>query len=169
MSKISTLQELYVDELKDLWSANDQMAKALKKISHEATDAKLKEMLTSSQAGIAGHTEILKTLIEGQGDKPKKEHCKGMEGLAAEAIKHTIEEAPTKGPVLDAAIIAQYQRMTHYGITGFGTVAAFAKALKLTDDVKQLSTAVKDMKSSDDLVSELAESAVNLEAVTGSQ
>ena len=167
MAEISTLKELYVDELKDLWSANDQMAKALKKIVPKATDTKLKEMLTSSQTGIAGHTELLKTLIEGQGEKVKKEHCKGMEGLAAEALKHTVDEAPSKGPVLDAAIIAQYQRMTHYGITGFGTVAAFAKALKLSDDTKQLSAAVKDMKGSDDLVSHLAESAVNAQAVAG--
>ncbi len=167
MSEITTLKELYADELKDLWSANDQMAKALKKITHQATDARLKEMLTTSQSGIAGHTEILKALIEGLGEKVKKEHCKGMEGLCAEALKHTVEEAPAKGPVLDAAIIAQYQRMTHYGITGFGTVAAFAKALKLSDDVEKLSGAVKDMKSSDDLVSELAESAVNAEAVAG--
>ncbi len=167
MSEITTLKELYADELKDLWSANDQMAKALKKITHQATDARLKEMLTTSQSGIAGHTEILKALIEGLGEKVKKEHCKGMEGLCAEALKHTVEEAPAKGPVLDAAIIAQYQRMTHYGITGFGTVAAFAKALKLSDDVQKLAGAVKDMKSSDDLVSELAESAVNAEAVAG--
>ncbi|MHB8284061.1 MAG: YciE/YciF ferroxidase family protein, partial [Caulobacteraceae bacterium] len=124
MSKISSLQELYVDELKDLWSANDQMAKALKKIAPKATDAALKETLQKSQDGIAAHTDILKALIEGQGEKLSKEHCKGMEGLATEALKHTIEEAPEKGPVLDAAIIAQYQRMTHYGITGFGTVAA---------------------------------------------
>ena len=167
MPEISTLQELYVDELKDLWSANDQMVKALKKIAPKATDVKLKDMLSTTQTGIAGHTEILKALIENQGEKVKKEHCKGMEGLAAEAIKHTIEEAPVKGPVLDAAIIAQYQRMTHYGITGFGTVAAFAKALKLSDDTKQLHAAVEDMKSADDLVSELAESAVNVEAVKG--
>ncbi len=167
MSEITTLKELYADELKDLWSANDQMAKALKKIAPKATDSKLKEMLTSSQSGIASHTDTLKALIEGLGEKLKKEHCKGMEGLCAEALKHTIEEAPATGPVLDAAIIAQYQRMTHYGITGFGTVAAFAKALKLPDDVTKLSSAVKDMKGSDDLVSELAESAVNAEAVAG--
>ena len=165
MSKITTLQELYVDELKDLWSANDQMAKALKKIAKQATDTKLKDMLQKSQDGIAGHTEILKALIEGQDEKLKKEHCKGMEGLAAEALKHTVEEAPASGPVLDAAIIAQYQRMTHYGITGFGTVAAFAKALKLKDDAEKLEAAVKEMHSADDLMSELAESAVNVEAV----
>lgn len=165
MAKITTLQELYVDELKDLWSANDQMAKALKKIAKQATDEKLAATLQKSQDGIAKHTEVLKALIEGQDEKVKKEHCKGMEGLAAEALKHTVEEAPEKGPVLDAAIIAQYQRMTHYGITGFGTVSAFAKALKLTDDANKLSAAVKDMHGADDLVTQLAESAVNIAAV----
>ena len=167
MAEIETLQELYVDELKDLWSANDQMAKALKTIVGQATNKKLKDMLQSSQDGIAKHTDILKALIEGQDEKLKKEHCKGMEGLVAEALKHTVEEAPKTGPVLDAAIIAQYQRMTHYGITGFGTVAAFAKALKLDDDVAKLDAAVKDMYSGDEMMTELAESAVNVDAVEG--
>lgn len=71
MSKIATLQELYVDELKDLWSANDQMAKALTKITPHATDAKLKKLLSESQPGIAIHTELLKTLIEVQRDGEK--------------------------------------------------------------------------------------------------
>ncbi len=165
MAKITKLEELYVDELKDLWSANDQMVRALKKIAPQATNPKLKSMLDSSPEGITKHTELLKKLIEAQGEKPAKEHCKGMEGLASEAIKHTVEEAPEKGAVLDAAIIAQYQRMTHYGITGFGTVAAFSKALKLDDDNRQLEAAVKDMYNSDDLMTELAESAVNRKAV----
>jgi ferritin-like metal-binding protein YciE len=167
MAEIETLQELYVDELKDLWSANDQMAKALPKIVSQATNQKLKDMLQSSQDGIVKHTDILKSLIEGQDEKLKKEHCKGMEGLVAEALKHTVEEAPKNGPVLDAAIIAQYQRMTHYGISGFGTVAAFAKALKLDDDVAKLDAAVKDMYSGDEMMTELAESAVNVDAVEG--
>ena len=167
MSKISSLEELYADELKDLWSANDQMAKALKKIAPQATDAKLKDLLTASQGGIAKHTDLLKSLIEQQGEKVKKEHCKGMEGLVAEAIKHTVDEAPATGAVLDASIIAQYQRMTHYGITGFGTVAAFAKALGLDEHNSKLESAVKDMHRGDDMMSEIAESAVNVEAVGG--
>ncbi len=165
MPQIETLQGLYVDELKDLWSSNDQMAKALEKIAPAATDAGLKAMLQKSQGGIAAHTEVLKALIEAQHETVKKEHCKGMEGLVAEALKHTIQEAPKTGPVLDAAIIAQYQRMTHYGITGFGTVAAFAKALKLDDDARKLEAAVEDMHRGDDMMSQLAESAVNVDAV----
>ena len=164
MSDIATLSDLYVDELKDLWSANDQMARVLKKIAPKATNPKLKQMLQDSQEGIAGHTDLLKALIANQDEKVSKEHCKGMEGLVNEAVKHTIDDAPDKGPLLDAAIIAQYQRMTHYGITGFGTVASFSKALKLSDDNKQLKAAVKDMHSADALMSELAEAAVNADA-----
>jgi ferritin-like metal-binding protein YciE len=165
MSEIGNLSDLYIEELKDLWSANDQMAKALQKIAPKATHPKLRKMLESSQDGIAGHTDLLKALIANQGAEVSKEHCKGMEGLVSEAIRHTIEEAPDKGPVLDAAIIAQYQRMTHYGITGFGTVAAFSKALKLDDDDGQLKSAVRDMYTADELMTELAEAAVNADAV----
>ncbi len=106
------LQDLYIDELKDLWSANDQMQRTLKKIVGKASDPKLKDMLAKSQDGITKHTAVLKELIAAHGEKVQKEHCKGMEGLVAEAIKHTTEEAPKKGPVLDAQIIAQYQRIT---------------------------------------------------------
>jgi len=164
MSDISNLSDLYLGELKDLWSANDQMVKALKKIAPKASHPKLKQMLEKSQTGIAGHTDLLKALIANQDGEVSKEHCKGMEGLVNEAVKHTIDDAPNKGPLLDAAIIAQYQRMTHYGITGFGTVAAFAKALKLDDDNKQLKAAVKDMYVADELMTELAEAAVNEDA-----
>ena len=164
MSAISNLTDLYISELKDLWSTNDQMVKAVKKMGAKATHPKLKKMLETSQEGIAGHTDLLKALIANQGEKVSKEHCKGMEGLVSEAIKHTIEDAPDKGPVLDAAIIAQYQRMTHYGITGFGTVAAFSKALALADDNRQLKAAVKDMYAADELMTELAEAAVNADA-----
>ena len=162
MPDITDLKELYIDELKDLWSANDQMARALKKITPKATDKKLKAMLEKSQDGIKGHTDLLKALIEAQDEKLEKEHCKGMEGLATEALKHTIEEPPEKGPTLDAAIITQYQRMTHYGIAGFGTVAAFAKALKLTEDTKKLRAATKDIYGGDEFMTQLAETSINI-------
>ena len=165
MSEITNLSDVYLNELKDLWSANDQMSRAVKKMTSKATHLKLKQMLETSQEGIAGHTELLKTLLGNHDAKVSKEHCKGMEGLAAEALKHTTEEAPEKGPVLDAVIIAQYQRMTHYGITGFGTAAAFSDALKFKDDNKKLKDAVKAMYKADELMTELAEAAVNADAV----
>ena len=159
------LTDLYTGELQDLWSANDQMAKVLKKISGKVSDAALKEMLSKSQEGIARHTEILKQLLADSGEKVKKEHCKGMQGLVAEATEHTIEEAPKKGPVLDAVIIPQYQHMTDYGIAGFGTAAACAKGLELDNEQKAFSVAVKDMYRGDDYLSEPAETTVNVDAM----
>ncbi len=157
-------QEIYTDELKDLWSANDQMSRVLKKIASKASDPALKDMLANSQEGIAKHTDVLKELIAAHDEKVSKEHCKGMEGLAAEAAKHVIEEGPKKGPLLDTLIIAQYQRMTHYGIAGFGTAAAYAKALGFKDDEKKLKSATKEIYGGDEYMTKLAETGVNLQA-----
>jgi ferritin-like metal-binding protein YciE len=164
MSTPENLQDLYIDELKDLWSANDQMLRCLKKIASKISDKSLKDLVVKSQQGITEHTDILKALIASNGEKVSKEHCKGMEGLVAEATKHTTEEAPEKGPVLDAVIIAQYQRMTHYGIAGFGTAAAYAMALGLKDDQKKLTTAVKQMYDGDGFMNKLSDTVVNIEA-----
>ena len=164
MSTPEDLKDIYVDELKDLWSANDQMLKLVKKITTKASDAALKDLLTRSHEGITKHTAVLKDLIAGQDEKVSKEHCKGMEGLVAEATKHVLEEGPDKGPVLDVLIIAQYQRMSHYGIAGFGTAAAYAKALGLKDDNKKLRDATKDIYGGDEFLTKLAESSVNLQA-----
>lgn len=167
MSTPENLNDLYTGELQDLWSANDQMSKVLKKMTGKASDPALKEMLTNSETGIATHTEMLKQLLAASDEKVKKEHCKGMEGLAAEAVKHMTEEAPKKGPVLDAVIIAQYQRMTHYGIAGFGTAASFATTLGLKDAKKQLEKATKEIYGGDEYMTKLAETNVNINADKG--
>ncbi|MFN3819013.1 ferritin-like domain-containing protein [Blastomonas sp.] len=164
MSAPENLTDLYTGELQDLWSANDQMAKAVKKMTPKVSDSKLKDMLAKSQEGIAAHTQILKDLLEASGEKVKKEHCKGMEGLVAEAIKHTTEEAPEKGPVLDAVVIAQFQRMSHYGIAGFGTAAAFAEALGEKKAVTALNKATKEIYGSDEYMTKLAETSINVDA-----
>ncbi|WP_373486869.1 DUF892 family protein [Blastomonas sp.] len=165
MSAPENLTDLYTGELQDLWSANDQMAKALKKMTPKVSDPALKEMLTKSQEGIATHTQMLKDLLEESDEKVKKEHCRGMEGLVAEAIKHTTEEAPDKGPVLDAVIIAQYQRMSHYGIAGFGTAAAFAGALGNKKAVKALDKVTKEIYGGDEYMTKLAENNINIDAM----
>lgn len=164
MSAPENLTELYTGELQDLWSANDQMSKVLKKMTSKVSDPALKDMLTKSQEGIAAHTDVLKELLAESDEKVKKEHCKGMEGLVAEATKHVTEEAPKKGPVLDAIIIAQYQRMTHYGIAGFGTAASYAGTLGLKSAAKALDKATKEIYGGDEYMTKLAETSVNIEA-----
>ena len=164
MSAPENLNDLYIDELKDLWSANDQMQRCLRKLVTKASDSTLKEMLITSQAGISEHTVMLKELIAAHGEKVSKEHCKGMQGLVAEATKHVTEEAPKKGPVMDVVIIAQYQRMTHYGIAGFGTASAFAKALGNKSDHAKLKAATKGCYRADEYMTKLAEASTNADA-----
>lgn len=164
MSKPSSLHELYVDELKDLWSANDQMQRFLGKITDKPQSEKLRTLLSKSEKGIAEHTNVLKQLLASNDAEVAKEHCRGMAGLVEEAKKHVLDEAPEPGPLLDALIIAQYQRMTHYGLAGFGTAAAYADALGRTDDAKKLHRATKEIYQGDEYASTLAETSINLKA-----
>ena len=164
MSKISSSLELYVNELRDIWFANDQMALVLGNIAPQAQNPKLQSLLKKSQADIAKHIEIVKSLIEAKGEAALKKNWKEMDGLEAKKIKYMIEEAPESGSVLDVAIIAQCQRITYYGIRGFGKVWGFAKALQLADDQSKLQCAIKEMYQSDKLMNEFAQSAVNMQA-----
>lgn len=157
MSAPNSLKEVYLDEMQDLWSANDQMVRAAQQLTGQASDPKLKQMLEHSVGGIQKHTDVLKSLIQANGGETKPEHCKGMEGLVAEALKHGIKEAPSDGKLRDVQIIAQYQRMSHYGLAGFGSAAAYAKALGRTDDAAKLKQAVDEIYKGDELASQLAE------------
>ena len=157
MSAPESLKEVYTDEIKDLWSANDQMIKALTTLNEGVHDKKLKQHFSESLAGIGKHNEVLKELLSDAGEEVEKEHCKGMEGLCREALKHGVKEAPEDGELKDIVIIGQYQRMCHYGITGFGSAAAIAKALGMKDHVTKLQGIVGDIYGADELTSQMGE------------
>ena len=160
----NSLKEVYTDEIKDLWSANDQMIKALTTLNEGVHDAKLKQHFTESLAGIRKHNETLKELLSDAGGEVEKEHCKGMEGLCKEALKHGVKEAPEDGELKDIVIIAQYQRMCHYGITGFGSAATYAKALGMKDHVTKLKGIVSDIYGADESTSQLGERVAKMAA-----
>ncbi len=157
MSTPTSLKEVYTDEIKDLWSANDQMVRVLQTLTEGAHDAKLKKHLTNSMTGITKHNETLKELLSSAGSEVQKEHCKGMEGLCREALTHAQKEAPDNEDLKDIVIITQYQRMCHYGITGFGSVKAMAKALAMKDHVAKLELIVSDIYGADELTSQMGE------------
>lgn len=162
MSTPTSLKETYADEMKDLWSANDQMTQAVKTLAGRVHDPELKQTLEASVKGITKHTETLMTLLKETGEEVEKEHCKGMEGLVQEALKHAIKEAPKDGDLLDLAIIAQYQRMSHYGIAGFGTATAYAEALGMHEHVSKLKAIVADIYKADEYASSLGEKAAKI-------
>lgn len=164
MSAPRDLKEVYIDELKDLWSANDQMHKVMKELAKAASNPELKTMLEEADDSIGEHTTTIKKLIAEHDDDVAKDHCRGMEGLVKEARKHALDQNYHDDDVRDVVIIAQYQRMSHYGITGFGTVAAFAEALGLAEDMTTLKKITKDIYGGDEFATKLAKSSVNLAA-----
>jgi ferritin-like metal-binding protein YciE len=147
----NNLKDLYIADIRDLWSANDQMQQIVQKFSERATDPKLKQLFQVSVTGINTHTKALQQLAEGA----QASQCAGMEGLVREATIHGLEsELP---PALrDLELIAQYQRMSHYGLAGFGTAAAYADSLGLTTQAQTLRTIVGDIYKADEYSSQLA-------------
>ncbi len=164
MSVPESLKDVYTGEIKDLWSANEQMVRALATLTGQAHDEKLRSFLDGSIDGIGKHNETLKVLLQEAGEEVEPEHCKGMEGLVKEALKHGVKEAPADGELRDIVLIAQYQRMSHYGITGFGSAAALARALGMQKHDTRLKAIVSDIYKADEAATQLGEKAAKLAA-----
>jgi ferritin-like metal-binding protein YciE len=151
---VNSLEDVYVAELADLWSANDQMQRSVAELANKATGAKLKRLLEVSESHIADHTSALKQLVETHKGSTDVQ-CRAMQGLVEEARKHALE-ADMVGTLRDIVIIAQYQRMSHYGVAGFGTAAAYADVLGYKDEAQQLRAIVSDIYKADQYSSALA-------------
>jgi ferritin-like metal-binding protein YciE len=129
------LKELYIDELKDLYSAENQLVKALPKMAKAATSEDLRAGFEEHLEQTKGQVQRLETIFEQLRESPKGKKCKGMEGLIEEGSE-AIEEHD--GAVLDAALIGAAQRVEHYEIAGYGTVIAFAEELGESNHVSLL-------------------------------
>jgi len=161
---VKNLKDLYIHELKDLYSA-DKQAKAIhKKLLKVATNSKLKDALENSIKGIDEGMEMLTDICKCHDKKPTGMTCKGMKGLVEEAKHHVLEEDIKDKEVKDASIIAQSQRMTHYAIAGYGTATAFAKSLGFKDDVKKLKKCLDNTYGGDKKMTKLATSGINKKA-----
>lgn len=155
----SSLKELYTADMRDLCSANDQMQKIVQAFGDKASDPKLKQLFEKSVAGISQHTQALRTMMDADSDSP----CPGMQGLVQEATQHALEsDLPPQ--LRDLEMISQYQRMSHYGLAGFGTVAAYAEALGMREEASKLKSIVSDIYKADEYASSLAESAQRVTA-----
>ena len=148
----STLKELFTADMRDLCSANDQMQKVVQAFGEKAADPKLKQLFGQSVTGISQHTQALRALVEADSDSP----CPGMEGLVQEAKQHALE-SDLSPQLRDLEMIAQYQRMSHYGLAGFGTVAAYAQALGMSEEANKLKSIVSEIYKADEYSSSLAE------------
>lgn len=165
--KMQDLQDLFVDLMKDLYSAENQLVKALPKMAKAASNAELKagfeEHLEQTKEQAARIEEICKMLEV----TPKGKKCAGMEGLIEEGKELMQEDAEES--VLDAGLIAAAQKVEHYEIAAYGTARTWARQLELDDAVGLLEQTLAEEKETDEKLTELATALINEEAEAGAE
>lgn len=153
---IKNLNDLYIDGIKDLYSACKQSIPVTEKFAKAAKNADLQKALQASVDGTREGMAAMEKLAKAHDEKATGEHCKGMEGLVTEAEDHALKAKFADDDAQDAAIIAQYQRLAHYAITGYGTLKAWAGRLGYADDVKVLDKATASTYEGDEHMTKLA-------------
>ena len=160
--KIDTLESLLTDELKDLYSAENQLIKALPKMAKNANTDELRRAFEEHLEQTREHAQRIERICEDMGISPKGKKCVGMEGLIEEG-KEIMTEAEDPG-VLDAGMIGAAQKVEHYEIAGYGTASAHARQLGFNNAVKLLEKTLEEEKLADEKLTKLAENQVNVQA-----
>jgi ferritin-like metal-binding protein YciE len=161
MSKINTLEELYIDQLKDLYNAENQLLKALPAMAKAAFDPVLKRGFEKHLKETHEHVSRLEQIFSDMDESPKGKKCKAMEGLVEEGKEMIAEEAPEA--VKDAGLIAAAQRVEHYEIAGYGCVHAYAELLGHDAAAELLKTTLEEEAATDEKLTEIARN-LNMEA-----
>ncbi len=154
--EMETLQELYVDELKDLWSAEKQILQALPKMIRAASAKGLKQGFTKHERQTQGHVRRLEGILKSLDESPRGKKCVGMEGLLKEGAE-LIRERPDP-QVLDAGLISAAQHVEHYEMAGYGTVRTWARLLGHSDHADLLQQTLDEERETDMALTTLAES-----------
>ena len=160
--KVDSLKELYVQELRDVYDAENQIVKALPKLIKATSTPKLQEALEAHLEQTKGHVERLEQIFESMDQPAKAKKCDGLRGILEEGEK-TISEGE-KGSVLDAALIAGAQRVEHYEMAAYGSLKTWASQLGDEAAVKLLDETLNEEKAADKKLSEIALGGVNAEA-----
>jgi ferritin-like metal-binding protein YciE len=165
MSEINSLKDLLIEEIKDLYSAENQLLKALPKMANAATNAELKAGFTEHLEQTRGHVARLEQAGELLGESLKGKTCKAMEGLVEEGEEAIESDAPDA--VRDANLIGAAQRVEHYEIAAYGTAHAFAEKLGLGELAELLQLTLDEESETDEKLTALSDT-VNDEAVAAS-
>ena len=160
--EMETLHDLYVEELKDLWSAETQLLKALPRMAKAATHPQLKRAFMKHEKQTQQHVKRLERICKGLDVSPRGKKCVGMEGLIKEG-KELISEKPDKD-VLDAGLITAAQHVEHYEMAGYGTCRTWARVLGRSSDEQLLQTTLDEEQQTDLDLTAIAESSINIEA-----
>jgi ferritin-like metal-binding protein YciE len=161
-SKMSTLEDLYMDLLKDLYSAEKQLVKALPKMAKNAQSPDLQKAFQEHLRQTEGQVERIERIFSELDGSPRGKKCVGMEGLIEEGNELLKEDA--EPDVLDAGLIAAAQKVEHYEIAGYGTARAWAQRLGYNNAAKLLEQTLEEESMANEKLNKIAESHVNMEA-----
>jgi ferritin-like metal-binding protein YciE len=159
---VDTIEKLFVEELKDLYSAENQITKALPKLAEAASSKELQSAFVNHLKETEGHVRRLEQVFEILGASPKGKTCDGIKGIlseGSEAIKETGE-----GDVRDAALISGAQRVEHYEMAAYGTVRSYAERLKQAQIVRLLEETLEEEKAADKKLTDISKK-VNQQAL----
>ncbi|MEO5914073.1 MAG: ferritin-like domain-containing protein [Luteolibacter sp.] len=156
MSKLNSLEDLLAEEIKDLYSAETQLVKALPKMAKAASDANLAAAFTGHLEETKGHVGRLEEVADLLGITPGGKTCKAMKGLVEEGAETIAEKGDPS--LKDLALITAAQKVEHYEISGYGSAKALAARLGLKDVVKLLQTTENEEGAADKKLTSIAES-----------
>ena len=157
----NNLKTLYVDELRDLYSSEQQLIKAIPKMAKAANSDELRKGFEEHLEQTRGHATRLEQILRGLGEPVKGKKCKGMAGIVAEGGEMMSEDF--EGSLMDAALISAAQRVEHYEIAAYGAVHAYATLMGESDAAALLQQTLDEEKETDQKLTELSEE-INSEA-----
>jgi ferritin-like metal-binding protein YciE len=160
------LKELWIDELRDLYDAENRLVKALPKMAKASTSDELRSGFENHLEQTKGHVDRLEEIFESLDEKPTGKTCAGMAGLVKEGSEMMGEDF--EGAVMDAALISAAQRVEHYEIAAYGCVSTWAELLGQNEAAALLQKTLEEEKETDEKLTELAET-VNQEAKGGAE
>ena len=163
---LESLQDLYLEQLRDLHSAERQIIKALPKMIEQTSHPELRQAFELHLRQTEEQLRRLEQIGQKSGQKLTGHNCKGMEGLLEEGEELMKERADSD--VLDAALISAAQRVEHYEMAGYGCARTYARLLGLEDDAQILQRTLDEEGKTDHLLTSLAERVINVDALTGS-
>lgn len=161
--KSESLQELYLEELRDIYDAEQQLLKALPKMAKAASHDELQAAFEQHAEQTEEHIARLDQIFEELDEKPKSHKCEAMKGLLEEA-KNILEEFEDDPDVLDAALICAAQKVEHYEIASYGCLRTYAELLGFDDQADSLQDTLDEEKDTDESLTELAISLINVDA-----
>jgi ferritin-like metal-binding protein YciE len=159
MAKATTMDELLLEELKDLYDAEKQLTKALPKMAKASSSEELRGAFEEHLRQTEGHVERLEQIFEQLGEKASGKKCAAMTGLIKEGEE--VASDTDDGSVRDAGLIAAAQKVEHYEISGYGSVRTHAQMLGHDHAVRLLQETLEDEKQTDQKLNSLAENMIN--------